>query len=118
MALCEAGMACFATSLRRQTDMLRAGEQALPHIPHVGRGWRRSPGWSWTRAKAAAALGDEKAPCPRAASQPWLAPTLAPSLPSQLLLTTRTLVDGAGASEFPEEFRSQELRQVQGGGET
>lgn len=70
--------------------------------------------------KAAAALGDEKAPCPRADSQPRLAPTLTPSLPpslpSQLLLTTRTLVDGAGASEFPEEFRSQELRQVQGGG--
>lgn len=43
-------------------------------------------------------------------------PDLAPSLPSQLLLTTRTLVDGAGASEFPEEFRSQELRQVWGGG--
>ena len=64
--------------------------------------------------KVSAALGDEKTPCPRAASWPQLASALAPSLP--LLLTTRTLVDGAGASEFPEEFRSQELRQVRGGG--
>lgn len=118
VALCGAGMACFAASLWTQPDMLRAGEQALPRIPSVGRGWRSSPGWSWRRVKAAAALGDEKAPCPRAASRLRLAPALAPSLPSQLLLTTRTLVDGAGASEFPEEFRSQELRQVRGGGET
>lgn len=57
-------------------------------------------------------------PLPEGSLPALLAPALAPSLPSQLLLTTRTLVDGAGASEFPEEFRSQELRQVRGGGET
>lgn len=55
--------------------------------------------------------GDKRKPLPGGSPQ-----DLAPSLPSQLLLTTRTLVDGAGASEFPEEFRSQELRQVWGGG--
>lgn len=66
------------------------------------------------RMKAAAAWGGDtqESPCLGAAPRT----SLPPSLPSQLLLTTRTLVDGAGASEFPEEFRSQELRQVWGGG--
>ena len=81
------------------------------------RSWIRGSGWSVEKDEGNSRLGGLEGPCLGAAPRTcWPQPSLAPSLPSQLLLTTRTLVDGAGASEFPEGFRSQELRQVWGGG--
>lgn len=67
------------------------------------------------KGKGSCSRGGQEGPLPEG-SLPAPAGPSPRSLPSQLLLTTRTLVDGAGASEFPEEFRSQELWQVQGGG--